>query len=361
MADPILHIKDAYFFEVPRALWPADYESMEEVPASVRLWVEKKWDPERNEWIERDHAPTVEEVNEALSGKILIPQPFGQPANLFERASGFCISKFMIIELAAAILLFWLFYSLAKRIRGDAATTSRGWNLLETLVVLVRDKIVKNAIPHGSEKYFPLLATFFFFILTLNLIGMLPWIGAATGAISLTMTLGATVLAAGLIYGSQSLGPVGYWKNYVPVLKLPWYMYPMQIALTVMITALEILGAGIKHTILGLRLMINIAAGHLVLVSILGVVVVAAEAADLAGAKYSQWLLPATMTTVGLTLLSVLELGFACIQAFVFTLLASLFINTATHSHHSDDHGEEHGHDEHPSHEGHEAALAHTH
>lgn len=358
MADPILHIKDAYFFEVPRALWSRNWESMDDVPASVRLWVEKKWDAERNEWVEREHAPSIEEVNEALSGKILIPQPFGQPANLFEPATGFCISKFMILELVAAILIFWLFYSFSKRVRRDGAPKSRGWNLVEALVVFVREGIVKKAIPHGSDKYFPLLATFFFFILTLNLIGMLPWLGAPTGAISLTFTLGAMVFIAGIIYGSQSLGPVGYWKNYVPVIELPWFLYPLQIVLTIGITALEIFGALIKHTILGLRLMINIAAGHLVLVSIMGVIVAAAAG------TFSDWLTAATMTTLGLTLLSVLELGFACLQAFVFTLLASLFINAATHSHHGDDHGhgDAHGHgDSHVEHSGHEHAVAHAH
>ncbi len=342
MADPLLHIKDSYFFEVPRALWPANYESMDEVPA----WVLK----------EHPHA-TVEQVNEAFTGKILIPQPFGTIKNLFEPASGFCISKFMILELVGAILVFWLFYSFSKRVRGDGAPKSRGWNLVETLVVFVREGIVKNAIPHGSEKYFPLLATFFFFILMLNIIGLLPWLGAPTGAISLTITLGAIVFAAGLIYGSQSLGPVGYWKNYVPVLKLPWYMYPMQIVLTVGITGLEIFGAVIKHTILGLRLMINIAAGHLVLVSIMGVIAIAAAG------THSQWLTAATITTLGLTLLSVLELAFAFIQAFVFTLLASLFINAATHSHHGDDHehDDDHSHGAAHEHSAEAVVTAHAH
>lgn len=353
MADPLLHIKDSYFFEVPRALWPRDYKSMDDVPESVRLWVEKKWDAETGEWVARDHAPSVEEVNEALSGKILIPQPFGQPANLFEPATGFCISRFMILEVVAALIVFWLFTSLAKRIRGDGAPTSRGWNLLETLVVFVQDGIVKKAIPHGSEKYFPLLATFFFFILTLNMIGMIPWLGAATGAISLTLTLGATVFAAGLIYGSQSLGPIGYWKNYVPAIELPWFLYPLQIVLTIGITGLEIFGALIKHAVLGLRLMINMAAGHLVLLSILGIITAAA-----AGTR-SQYLMAATFSTVGSSLLSVLELGVAFLQAFVFTLLASLFINAATHSHHGDDHGHDdaHGHE----HAEHEAHVAHAH
>jgi F-type H+-transporting ATPase subunit a len=343
MADPLLHIKDCYFFEVPRALWKRDWESMDEVPASVREWVER----------EHPHA-TVEEVNEALSGKILIPQPFGEIKNLFEPKSGFCISKFMILEVVAALLVFWLFYSFAKRIRGDKPTTSRGWNLVESLVVFVKEGIVEKAIPHGSEKYFPLLATFFFFIFTMNLIGMIPWLGAATGAFSLTLTLGATVFVAGLIYGSMSLGPIGYWKNYVPKIELPWFLYPMQIVLVIGITGLEIFGALIKHAVLGLRLMINMAAGHLVLLSILGIITAAAVTAE----TYSQWLLPATFSTLGSTLLSVMELGVAFLQAFVFTLLAALFINSATHSHHGDDHGHE---DLHSDHGGHEPAVAHGH
>ncbi len=83
MADPILHIKDAYFFEVPKFLWRPTYRSLQEVPAFL-----KTAHPEA----------TLDDYNHDLAGKIIIPQPFGTLKNLFEADSGFCISKVMIIE-----------------------------------------------------------------------------------------------------------------------------------------------------------------------------------------------------------------------------------------------------------------------
>ena len=63
MASPVLHVKDAYYFEVPKSLWPRDYQSLDAVPAYLR---------------EGHPEATLEEFNYELSGKILIPQPFGE-------------------------------------------------------------------------------------------------------------------------------------------------------------------------------------------------------------------------------------------------------------------------------------------
>ncbi len=90
MHDPILHIKDSYFFEVPKFIWHPHYQKLEDVPP----WV-------------RNSAPEVTDVNqfnEALAGKVLIPQYFGTPKNFYERGTGFCVSRFMILEFVAAVL-----------------------------------------------------------------------------------------------------------------------------------------------------------------------------------------------------------------------------------------------------------------
>ncbi len=70
MASPILHIKDSYYFEVPKFMWRHGYTSVDQVPDYLR---------------EGHPDATPEEFNEALDGKILIPQPFGTLKNLYER------------------------------------------------------------------------------------------------------------------------------------------------------------------------------------------------------------------------------------------------------------------------------------
>jgi hypothetical protein len=93
-ANPIYHLKDAYFFEVPKGLWRYDWKSLDEVPAFLR-----------------NGHPDVTDVgafNRAMDGKVLIPQPFGEIDSLYAKKSGLAISKYMLLELvvAAIMLLF---------------------------------------------------------------------------------------------------------------------------------------------------------------------------------------------------------------------------------------------------------------
>ena len=94
-----------------------------------------------------------------------------------------------------------------------------------------------------------------------------------------------------------------------------------------MLLVIESIGLLVKHAVLGVRLLANIVAGHLVLVAILAMATAAAGAAS-----------PIFWTTAGISTLasvalSVLELGVAFLQAFVFTFLSALFINMASHAH----------------------------
>ncbi len=111
MASPVLHIKDSYYFEVPKFLWRHHYTSLDEVPPYL---------------VSSHPAATVADFNKALDGKIIIPQPFGVPKNLYERESGFCISKFMIIEVVVAVLLVWLMARFAAKISTGAPRAASG-------------------------------------------------------------------------------------------------------------------------------------------------------------------------------------------------------------------------------------------
>ena len=332
MADPILHIKDAYFFEVPKFLWRPHYTSTQEVPAFLT-----KAHP---------HAH-LDEYNHALAGKILIPQPFGTLKNFYTAESGFCISKVMIIEVVVAIFLFWAFKKFSELIRSDKAPEGKGWNAFEALVLFVRDGIARTAIGPDGDKFVPLLGTVFFFVLILNLIGMLPWIGAATGAFSLTLVLAGFMLVHAIYAGSKSLGVIGFWTNMIPKLDLPLWMLPLKIIICAIIFVVEVVGLFIKHGVLGVRLLANIVAGHLVLTAILGMI---ASAASL---SFSMWGTVAVVVSLGGAAMSVLELAVCFLQAYVFTFLSAVWLASVIHSHgdHThDDHGHEHGHEPGPAH-----------
>ena len=295
MADPVLHIKDAYFFEVPHALWNPHHQSLDEVP----------------EFLVRAHPHAgLEEFNHALQGKILIPQPFGTLKNFYQKESGLCISKFMILELLVAVGLLLVFSRFSKRIAGGATAKGKFDNLLEMLLLFVRDQIARPAIGgHAADKYVPLLWTFFFFILSCNLLGLIPWAGTATGAFGTTIALAGIVLCTSIGSGLKTFGPKWLWYGFVPTMDLPWYMQPLKL----MIFVIEVVGMVIKHTVLGVRLLANMVAGHLVLLGILSMATV--------------------ISVLGATLFSGLELFVACLQAYIFTFLAALFIGAAVHHH----------------------------
>lgn len=312
MAEPILHIKDGYFFEVPKFLWRYHYKSVDEVKEEYPFLVKAHPDA------------TVADFNRGLSGKIIIPQPFATLENLHDRASGFAISKFMILEVVIGLLLVFLFSWLAQRIATGGRPRGKFWNLIESVLLFIRDQVAVPAMgKHEAERFMPLLWTMFFFVLVCNLFGLLPWLGAPTGAFAVTFGLACVTFATTVAAGIKQFGFIGFWLNLVPHMDLPWWLWPLKLP----IFAIEVLSLVIKHFILSVRLLANMVAGHLVLLGILGLVTLAAEA------TLSKWLLVSGISVAGAAALSLLELFVAFLQAYIFTFLSALFIGAAVHHH----------------------------
>jgi len=268
-------------------------------------------------------AAKIAEYNSQLDGKILIPQPFGKLKNNYEAESGFCISKFMILLLVVSVGRVLAFKKLASVVRNGRPAKGKLWNMLEAFLLFIRDEIARPAIgKHDADKFVPLLWTIFLFVLACNLLGMIPWVGAPTGSFSVTMGLALVTFAAVLIAGSIRFGVIGFWKNQVPSMGLP---LPLAIPIVPMLFAIEVLGLFIKHAVLGVRLVANMVAGHLVLLAIMGLAVAAAQS--------STWPITAGISVVGSALFSCLELFVAFLQAYVFTFLSALFIGSAVHHH----------------------------
>ena len=348
MADSILHIKDSYYFEVPKVLWKSHYKSLDDLP--------KHLDFLKKEAVE--HHATIDEVNKELSGKIVIPQPFGTLKSFYAKESGFAISKFMVIEFIIAALLVFIFTRLAPKIAAGTAPKGYFWNAFEAVLLFVRDGIARPAIDshddhdhthhephdqsqedygvghihgavhkHDGDKFLPILWTLFFFILFCNLFGLIPWLGAPTGSFSVTLVLAGVTFLTVLIAGSFKFGPVGFWKNQVPSMDLP---LPLAILLKPMIFAIEVLGLMIKHGILAVRLLANMVAGHLVVLAVMGMIAAAAVAG---GKVWGTYGIVTVISVLGSTAFYCLELFVAFLQAYVFTFLSALFIGAATHKH----------------------------
>jgi F-type H+-transporting ATPase subunit a len=340
--NPIYHLKDCYFFEVPKALWRQNWRTLDDVPQFLRDG--------------RPDITDVAEFNAAMDGKILIPQPFARLDSLYATKSGFGISKYMILELVVAAVMVLLFTRLAAKLRSGAPPRGRLTNMLEAMVLFVRDQIARPAIdshdhhedhtddhghghePHGhgaaalaaahpahdGDRFVPLLLTLFFFVLGCNLLGMVPWAGSPTASFSVTLALAGVTLLTVVVAGMAKFGFLGFFANQVPSMDLP---LPLAILLKPMIFAIEMLGLCIKHLILAVRLLANMVAGHLVLLGIMGLIS--------AAAAYSMgmWATVTGISVVSCTLFSVLELFVAFLQAYIFTFLSALFIGAAVHQH----------------------------
>jgi F-type H+-transporting ATPase subunit a len=208
--------------------------------------------------------------NERLSGKILIPQPLGgQLRNLYEPESGFCISKFLVLQLLVALVMVLVFTWMGRKLAGGGPPKGRLCNLLELILVYLRDNVARPVMgAHDGDRFVPLLWTIFAFVLGCNLCGLIPWLGTPTASFGVTAGLAAVTFFTGMVIGMQRFGVTGFFWNQVPAMSLPLVM---AIFIKPLILVLELVGMCIKHAVLALRLMANMLAGHMVLLGILGV------------------------------------------------------------------------------------------
>ena len=233
------------------------------------------------------------------------------------------MSKFMLLILAAAVLLILVFGWLARKVKGGGKPRGRIWNLLEAFVCFIRDEVAVPAMgAKDAKRFLPFLLTLFFFILTLNLFGMIPFLGSATGSLAVTSGLALATFVVTVGSGIKKMGVAGFLKAQVPTMDLP----PALAAVLVpAIWAIEMFGLVVKHAVLAIRLFANMLAGHLVLaifIAFIGVVSVSSLSWGVA-----------PLVVLASIALSMLELFVAFLQAYVFTFLASLFIGSAQHAH----------------------------
>jgi F-type H+-transporting ATPase subunit a len=206
-------------------------------------------------------------------------------------------------------------------------------NCVEATTLFVRDEIVRPGIgKHHASAFFPLFATFFFFILANNLIGLLPppFGATATGNIWVTASLATITLATMLGAGMWEKGIGKYWVSIVPH-GVPIYMWPI-------VWLIELFGHFTKPFALTVRLFANMTAGHVIL-AVLGTFLVAGTEALTEGRMgWGGWIglkLGVGLPTLAFAMfITVFELAVAFIQAYIFTTLSAIFVGQClSHEH----------------------------
>jgi F-type H+-transporting ATPase subunit a len=236
----------------------------------------------------------------------------------------------IMMWLASALLLLVVFSAVRRQ-----ALVPRGlYSFVEVLVAFVRNELaVPNIGAKDAHRFLPYLLTAFFFILFVNLFGLLPWSGTATANINVTVCMAGFTFLITQYASIKAMGLGGFLKHLtggVPA-SLAW-LWPIMIPV-------EILGLFTKPFALTVRLFANMVAGHFVILALLGLIF-----------AISVWVFP---VSVALALaIFLLELFVAFVQAYIFTMLSALFIGAAF-AHHGDDHEGEHASAGH----GHEAAA----
>ena len=197
-----------------------------------------------------------------------------------------------------------------RRTREGRAPSGFG-NGLEALVLYLRNEVVlPNVGAHGNG-YVPFLLTLFFFILFANLLGLVPYGSTATGNISVTATLAIITFIVIEIAGMKAQG-----KGYInTILFWPHDMsLGMKMFISPILTPIELIGKFTKPFALAIRLFANMTAGHIVLLALISLIF-----------TFGSWFLVPVPILMGVAI-SVLELFVAFLQAYIFTLLSSVFI-----------------------------------
>jgi F-type H+-transporting ATPase subunit a len=241
------------------------------------------------------------------------------------------ITKNVASLLVSAILLLWIFLSVAKTYKNRVGKAPKGLqSFVEPLIIFVRDDVAKTSIGPKYEKFMPYLLTVFFFIFINNLMGLVPiFPGGAnlTGNIAICAVLACFTLI--IIFANSN---AHYWRHIFVMPGVPAWVL-------IILTPIEILGVVLRPFVLMIRLFANITAGHIIALAFFSLIFIFGEMSTGAG-------LGVALLSVAFTVfMGFMELLVAFLQAYVFTLLSAMYFGAAIEEGH-------HEHDKHHVHEG---------
>ena len=239
-----------------------------------------------------------------LAGKVSLPS-----LELF--GIDLSITRHVVIMWVASILLIVL---MIRAFRKPRTVPSGLANFFEAIVLFLRDEVVLPIMGEDGKKYLPFLLTLFFFILFCNLLGLVPYSATATGNISVTAGLALCSFLVMLGAGIANNGLFGYFKSLIPSGVPP--------VLLIILIPVEIIGLLVKPFALCVRLFANMTGGHVAILVFLGLISI----------LQSEWIAIGSVPFA--VAIYMLEIFVGFVQAFVFTLLSTVFISMAAHPDH---------------------------
>lgn len=223
------------------------------------------------------------------------------------------ITKNVASLLISVALLFFVFFSVSKGYKKRPGKAPRGiQSFFEPIIIFVRDDIAKENIGPKYERFTPYLLTVFFFIWFNNLMGLTPGAANLTGNIAVTLVLSVITFVITTLSANKN-----YWAHI--------FTPPVPKLLYLIMVPIEIIGMFTKPFSLMIRLFANITAGHIIMLSLFGLIFIFESMAV------------GVVSTAFATFMNFLELLVAFIQAYVFTLLSASYFATAVEEHHHDD------------------------
>ncbi len=228
----------------------------------------------------------------------------------------FSITKSVFMILLVSVIMFFLFTNLAKSYAKNGGIAKGAGRFFEPIILYIRDDIAIPNIGKNYKKYMSYLLTIFFFIWFLNMFGLTPLGVNVTGNIAVTACLAIITYLITTFTANKN-----YWGH---IFWMPGVPTPMKIILA----PIELLGTIIKPFSLMIRLYANIVAGHVVLMSIIGLMFI-----------FKNWL-GSSLSFFLAFALSLLEILVAALQAYIFTMLSALYFGAGNEEHHHE--GDEH-------------------
>jgi F-type H+-transporting ATPase subunit a len=272
---------------------------------------------------------------------------------------GLQLTKYMVLQVVAAVFLLIVFRGLARRVASGAPPRGAWWNFWETLALYIRDNVVRptigiphdahghdehahgehghgahghehhghgeavtGAAGHPADRFLPFIWSCFFYVLICNLLGAFPWMGSPTANINVTGALAIITICTVMFYGMQRSGVAGFWASLSPQMDLAPVM---KVFMVPAIWLIELFGFLVKHGVLAIRLFANMMGGHTVIAVFLLYIATTATSA--------LWYLVMPSSIFGQVFVGTLEVLVAFIQAYIFAFLATLFISMAVNPH----------------------------
>lgn len=261
-----------------------------------------------------------------------------KPAMIYNMGSAswfdLSISKNVFFMMIAVLLMFLIFGAVSKGYKTRKGQAPKGiQSFFEPLFTFMRDEVVKPSIGPKWERYMPFIMSLFFFILFCNLLGLIPFIGGpnVTGNVATTLALAFFTFLVVNLSGNKH-----YWQH---IFWMPGVPKPIRMILA----PIEFAGIFIKPFTLFIRLFANITAGHILILVLVGLIFIMGKMGESMGGAITGGLIGLPFTFA----MNFLELFVAFLQAYVFALLASLYIGSAVeegHHDHDHDHDVAHAH-----------------